>query len=202
MRWFGDDLRGRTALRRRSPRSDVRVFRKKNRNRISASLPAHNFLFYESYSYYRVASSDVRARTIIMCIIYMLYSSTAPGRTLLVCILARVVFILYAYWWGSSIDESILDFSNARPRPHPRPQVTVAQKAFTVQLYPQRIPPDSTIEAGHRRDSHNHKSTSRPETVARHFLLRGCIRKSIVGKERAFYVFGLHRQRRGRPAAG
>ena len=49
---------------------------------ISASLPAlaharHKFLFYESYSYSRVASSDVRARTIIMCIIYMLYSSTS-----------------------------------------------------------------------------------------------------------------------------
>ena len=49
---------------------------------ISASLPAlahvrHKFLFYESYSYSRVASSDIRARTIIMCIIYMLYSSTS-----------------------------------------------------------------------------------------------------------------------------
>ena len=41
---------------------------------ISASLPAlaharHKFLFYESYSYSRVASSDIRARTIIMCIL-------------------------------------------------------------------------------------------------------------------------------------
>ena len=60
---------------------------KEDRNRISASLPAlaharHKFLFYESYSYSRVASSrvassDIRARTIIMCIIYMLYSSTS-----------------------------------------------------------------------------------------------------------------------------
>ena len=63
----------------------VRPEAKENRNRIRASLPAlahvrHKFLFYESYSYSsRVASSDIRARTIIMCILvlYMLYSSTS-----------------------------------------------------------------------------------------------------------------------------
>ena len=83
-RWLNNGLEGNSKI-------DVRVFSffrpeaKENRNRIRASLPAlahvrHKFLFYESYSYSsRVASSDIRARTIIMCILvlYMLYSSTS-----------------------------------------------------------------------------------------------------------------------------